>query len=332
MINRNIHTNNSAEAVFRQIKDTILKRVRLFNPVQLVEFFVTKFTSFYKKKLLEYVTDARTFKRIIDPNLKIHEVTGNFCVIKKGEDLTIYDVEKGVCECKHGINGASCSHSIFLSASNFMVPNEEGNHIREVKIKLYYIAKGDQLERPEKFASIHSIGQELPTSQNINFDESLNIETHNEAPPDVDFDEFSPVMNQDDNISGSGFGDEDDEDLKTRLNKVTDNLVSKFDDKEIKKACKTFVNFMEKNLKKPQGMAKIIDALKNIDNKSTRKKIRVQRSSISRRVCGRTTTSSIGSGRYRSNSFLRTRNVSARARPHSLSSAIRENHQNSGKF
>ena len=79
-------------------------------------------------------------------------------------------------------------------------------------------------------------------------------------------------------------------------------------------------------------MASIINAFKNLKIKNTRKKIRVQKGPIQSRVCGLTTTTSLGAGRYSTGSFLRVRGLVQKARSHSLSKNIKMNQQNAGKF
>lgn len=119
--------------------------------------------------------------------------------------------------------------------------------------------------------------------------------------------------------------------LKADFKKSIDDLDFLWTDKEFCSAAKRFTKFIKKSTKSATGVAKIIDVLKNAGGGSIKKKIRVQKASIMRRSCGRTTTSSLASGRTPS-SFLKPRGIGAKLRKHSLSDAIKNSTQNGGKF
>lgn len=86
-----------------------------------------------------------------------------------------------------------------------------------------------------------------------------------------------------------------------------------------------------KNISKPAGPAVIIESLKYINLKPSRRKIRVNVAPIMRRKSTSRTTTSLMAGRI-STSFLTPRITVKKARKHDLAASKKDNVQNSGKF
>lgn len=327
---RSCNTNNSAETIFKQVKENMLNRDRLYNPVQLFEFFVVEFVQFFKIKLGEFLTDKRTQTQ--KPTAQDFEVTNTatgLIVLSTPNEKIQFDLVNGVCQCSKGKDGSSCQHSVWLSSRNYVVPNEMCSHIRETKQKLFFVIYGQQMPDTDVFASIHT--DSCPDSQiPCDIAEKENNSEHECLANFDNEDHFEPDIQE--RQCDNPVREDCDSELENDLKDVHAELMKLSADKEMHKALKTYSRFIQKNLKKATGVAKIIDALKNIEPKGTKKKIRVQKASIARRLSGQTTTSAIGCGRYTKGSFLKARNIVKKARPHSLSISIKNNHQNSGKF
>jgi len=52
---RGHNTNNRVESSIRIIKDRIFSRLKAFNLVQLVDFFVTQLESYYERRLTRFI-------------------------------------------------------------------------------------------------------------------------------------------------------------------------------------------------------------------------------------------------------------------------------------
>lgn len=317
------------------IKEHLLNRSRLFNPVQLLEFLDTKFLDHFKNKLLSFVSNLAYANKEVKQGLELLEIEGDTAVIEDNGTRIQFSMTGGVCQCAKGSNGKPCEHSYFLSSKNYLVPNEICSHLKNIKEKLYLIATGEILENANYFSSIHSQGT-CP--------ESLYT-----APPDIEFDDLpdtEPLENERFETGDGVIIYENQVDLETendeqwtekklkvvqRFHNVVDEIAKRLDDKELFSGVENTIKFLETNLKKTFGLPKIVNALKTIESKPINKKIRVQKSSVQRRVCGRTTTTSIVSGRH-GNGFLKARKVVAKARMHSFKEAVLNNRQNSGKF
>lgn len=334
---RGNNTNNYAEAIFKVVKENLLERTRLFNPVQLLEFIGQEFLSHFREKLLSFVSNVSYSSKKIKEGITIVQIKESVALLNDNGRNYKFSIPQGICQCNKGSKGQSCDHSYFLSSKNYFVPNEICSHLKEVKEKLYFVATGEKLSDVNYFASIHSAG-ECPTSQftpppDIDFDEICFEPLDNEPPTDqieqenINSCEADEICNPDDCEPEPNRIDE----LNAKLASAFDDLKNHYSDKELYSAVSNFEKFLRTNLKKTTGLAKITHALKNIDEKPIRKKIRVQNRSIIRRKSGLTTTTSLGAGRF-SNGFLKARGIQNKARKHSLKAAIAKNYQNSGKF
>lgn len=58
-LTRNNNTNNFSEATVRVIKDMVLRRIKAFNVVALVDFLVVVFTEYLQKRILNYAYNRR---------------------------------------------------------------------------------------------------------------------------------------------------------------------------------------------------------------------------------------------------------------------------------
>ena len=260
-----------------------------------------------------------------------------FTLLDNGTEV-VFDNKTCKCSCPKGNEGKKCRHSLFLSSRNHHIQNENNSHLLSTKKRLFYISTGKDLENPEKYRTLHSsqIDQADPETE---LHDSAAMQSYSDQ-SELSGGPCSPPPFKIDAANDNNEEFEDDTEyeeskmnLIQRFNSMNQQLLEKLDDKELFSAVKNYTTFIEKNLKKKVGMAKIINSLKNIESKPIRKKIRVQTASIQRRVCGRTTTSSITAGRYCSNSFLRARCVAKqKARKHCLRDAIKNNYQNGGKF
>lgn len=159
---RNNHTNNYAESIFKLVKENLLERVRLYNPVALFEFTVNELCGHYQNKLKSEINNTYKLNREFTLIPKLIETNLD---IAKFEDNSIYNLKIGVCTCPLGKNGAPCDHSLYLSSQNYDVPNEQGRHLQEVKKRLFWVSTGEELADVSFFKSIHD--KEMPKSRSI---------------------------------------------------------------------------------------------------------------------------------------------------------------------
>ena len=152
---RGVNTNNYAETIFKIIKDHLLKRNRLFNPVQLFDFLAGEFNQYFQKKLMEFVTGTRYDKKEVNETIEIRNITSDLVILRESNKLIKFFPLSSSCSCEIGKEGASCSHSYFLSSKNFVVENELCSHIKEVKQLLYFVARGEYCTEIDYYASIH---------------------------------------------------------------------------------------------------------------------------------------------------------------------------------
>lgn len=342
---RDNNTNNYAETLFKQIKDTHLKRTRLYNPVELLDFFSKGFIEVYVKKLMDYVLGFRHETKKADKTIAIESAADGIAILIDSGAKVSFDLLNGYCQCPIGKEGASCTHSIFLSSLNYWVPNEICSHLKEVKQHLFRVAKGEE-PGEEILSNLHTSDGQCPSMTFV------AEPVHEFIPsPDAIIDDFAtntvsqenefatnPVTQDNENLSTNEpqQSPNDDSDIEINLSeelkKACDALVGLSSDKEMKKAILNFNKFIQTNIKKPTGRAKIVDALKNLDSKPINNKMRVQQDSIVRRSCGQTTTTSLTPGRYKNNSFIKARKVAKKAKKHNIQIAIDNDTQNGGHF
>lgn len=313
-----------------------MKRTRLYNPVELIEFFTNAFVETYSKKLMDFVVGFRYETKRSDKSLALESMKNQTAIVIDSKQKILYDFENGICQCQVGKEGASCKHSLFLSSLNYRVPNEICSHLKEVKLHLFWIARGTVPE--ENFmANLNTVHGQCQSSNAAVEHENDILPAHEEIQPNDELpssvcNDFMPSPEPPEQETEDYEAECDESNISERMNSACDHLVRLCSDKEMKKALECFTKFVEKNVNKTTGHSKIIDALKNLESKPINKKIRVQKASIQRRVCGRTTTSSVIAGRQKTISFIKPRSIVKKAKKHNLKTAIDNNEQNRGKF
>lgn len=326
---RNNHTNNYAETIFKVVKDKLLKRSRLFNPVMLFEFVITDLVKYFSERLMKYVSNRKQFSEKINNELILSDYDASIADVYDKKSLKTHKVEmlSGKCQCQRGSDGAKCEHSSFLISKNFFLPNHVCSHLLEVKSKLYFIANGVACKNIEKFRNIHGINSTV-----------LNFPTENDARVALtipDNDDFDSMVADDGNMSVNSPNTNDADEINLlcgKIDEVCNDMKQMVHDKEGFRAVKNFIEYYTKHSKNSTNRGKLIWQMKNIKEEKPPKKMRVQKSSIARRVTKNSTKNSLGSGRTTIYSFLKPRCIQKKARPHSLSKAVEKNQQNSGKF
>ena len=114
---RGSNTNNIIEVIFRLFKDIPLERTKAYNLVQLVDFIVTSFNSYYRQRLLDVIMNKVNVKRFLpndkDVNPKdITDMENLQYLVRSSNSEENYFVDMHICRCScpQGFNGKICKH------------------------------------------------------------------------------------------------------------------------------------------------------------------------------------------------------------------------------
>ena len=118
---RGNNTNTFVEAAMRVLKDKVCYRVRAFNVIQLLDFILTRYESYYERRLIDIANnrlDVALSKRCLPSQTKLgkemiqQHSPMTFTVKSADEEHTNYfvDISIGVCTCPTGNTGAPCKH------------------------------------------------------------------------------------------------------------------------------------------------------------------------------------------------------------------------------
>ena len=115
------NTNNTVESSIRVLKDRIFSRLKAFNLVQLVDFFVTRLESYYERRLTNVANnrlDELRQSRYFPPSdtIPLHNVWLLIPDVVSVPSATKADLSYlvntviWVCSCPVGAHGAPCKH------------------------------------------------------------------------------------------------------------------------------------------------------------------------------------------------------------------------------
>ncbi|XP_022089374.1 uncharacterized protein LOC110978577 [Acanthaster planci] len=146
------NTTNYMEASMRIIKDQIFQRVRAYNPIQLLDFLLTRIVSYYERRLSDLAIgriDVTISKRYLPRKGKITAEMVNelefplFEVQSESDPDKKVDMSMAMCTCNAGLNGAPCKLQYAVvkfrqvQSFNFFPINDEIMHQR-----LLFLATG----------------------------------------------------------------------------------------------------------------------------------------------------------------------------------------------
>ncbi|XP_047109472.1 uncharacterized protein LOC124777956 isoform X2 [Schistocerca piceifrons] len=148
------NTNNISEAFMRILKDRIFERMRAFNVVQMVDFFLTKVNLYFQRTLLDAANGAspKSFCRPIKaPSqeilAKIRQVNEDVLLVPSEErDNHYYIVNMAVlvCTCCQGNTGKICKHidwgSTVLPSGNYREVTDSDS----IRRLYYFIATNEE--------------------------------------------------------------------------------------------------------------------------------------------------------------------------------------------
>ncbi|XP_038076394.1 uncharacterized protein LOC119744514 [Patiria miniata] len=144
------------EAAMRILKDQIFRRVRAYNPVQLLDFVLTRLVSYYERSLCDLANgriDVTISKRYLPGKGRITAEMVNelqfplFEVQSESEPEKKYQVDMSVamCTCTAGLNGAPCKHQYavveFRKVQSFTFPPIHDEIMRR---RLLFLATGQE--------------------------------------------------------------------------------------------------------------------------------------------------------------------------------------------
>lgn len=151
---RGHNTNNTVESAMRIIKDKIFKRLKAFNVVQLIDFFVTRFEQYYERRLINIANNrvdelrqSRYFPKDSDIALaNVWQMTSDIVSVPSATLSNVcYSVNTTlwVCSCPVGISGAPCKHQ-WAAATKYSIDCFNFLPVTSTKSrKLYhYLASG----------------------------------------------------------------------------------------------------------------------------------------------------------------------------------------------
>ncbi|XP_049771680.1 uncharacterized protein LOC126147940 [Schistocerca cancellata] len=148
------NTNNISEAFVRILKDRIFERVRAFNVVQMVDFFLTKVNLYFQRRLLDAANGAspKSFCRPIKaPSqeilAKIRQVNEDVLLVsseKRQNHYYIVNMAVLVCTCCQGNAGKICKHidwgSAVLPSGNYREVTDSDS----IRRLYYFIATNEE--------------------------------------------------------------------------------------------------------------------------------------------------------------------------------------------
>jgi len=157
LLTRGNETNNYSEATIKLIKDKVLHRVKAFNPIQLLDFLLTRFICFIEMRITDVLNNRSLHpfrsRYFIDPckldgltSEKLPSPSGCYKVrnSEKGtEYIVLLDLE--VCSCPVGVNGKPCKHQCvvvrdFKLSSQQILPRFQTGE--DIKVILFEIIHG----------------------------------------------------------------------------------------------------------------------------------------------------------------------------------------------
>lgn len=151
---REHNTNNISEAVMRLLQETIFERVKGFTLVQMIDFMLTKFVSFYERRLLDSADD-RTKDNFVHyaitlppPELieRIQCLSDTLRLVPSENNSSvsyIVNTEVLVCTCNQGRLRHICKHIYWICClieSDDFIKKIDNEAIRK---KFYFIATGN---------------------------------------------------------------------------------------------------------------------------------------------------------------------------------------------
>ncbi|KAG1662450.1 hypothetical protein GQR58_020947 [Nymphon striatum] len=167
---RGNNTNNYAEAAMRILKDQIFERVRAYNVVQLLDFFVTRMNAYYERRLTDLSNgriDVTISRRYLPggtsiPKNNVTKVDTHYYRIKSQTELDVdyfVDMSIATCTCAAGMHGAPCKHQYAVvnhfneSSLNFLPLKDP-----QMRKHLLFLATGQERVRPGWFSSLPVAG------------------------------------------------------------------------------------------------------------------------------------------------------------------------------
>lgn len=121
LLTRGNNTDNPCEAGIKTLKDMVFRRLKAFNPVQLVDFLVTRYDCYIQNRLIDLMNNravnqvrSRFYfrpEKLIDLTCEKFSTPNTYCVknsTKKTTNYVIMDLE--ICSCKAGDSGNPCKH------------------------------------------------------------------------------------------------------------------------------------------------------------------------------------------------------------------------------
>ncbi|KAJ8896585.1 hypothetical protein PR048_001929 [Dryococelus australis] len=140
-----------SEDTMRVLKDRILKCTKAFNVIQLFDFLIKNFSSYYERIIIDMINnrteDMMKSKYFVADdeiqNLGCHQISESCYAVMSGDDTYFVDFALETCTCPVGREGSSCKHQ-YAVVKKFNLISESFVPLTDnaAKKSLYFIATG----------------------------------------------------------------------------------------------------------------------------------------------------------------------------------------------
>lgn len=181
LLTRGNNTDNYSEAGIKVFKEQVLGRCKAYNPVHLLDFVVTRYDKYLKRRITDVVNNvaSNVFKSrfyvrpekldtLVCKKLELHPNTYLVSNTYKGTEYTvIMDLE--ICSCPAGQSGAPCKHlsavvKTFNVTSSVVHPLLQC-HNPSIKLLLFEVAYGHRNVPEHWFDDLHEFNAHKETPQ-----------------------------------------------------------------------------------------------------------------------------------------------------------------------
>ncbi|XP_065205027.1 uncharacterized protein LOC135834951 [Planococcus citri] len=144
------------EKSMKVFKEKIFKKLRSYNPAQLLHYVVDSFNSFYEHKLIDvavnenynYLNPQSNISQELLAKYQMEYITDSVIMLTNNKKNVHYVINKdvGVCSCYLGEVGLSCKHLGVINYNLNLKTDTDYSITEEEKQQFYYVAVGPSSE------------------------------------------------------------------------------------------------------------------------------------------------------------------------------------------